>query len=273
MWRLRAAGIGAVAVFGLAVAGCESTTSPRDEIPPSVPDGVYTVTGDEQVDVHWSPNDESDVAGYRVYRSPSADGSYARVASLTVNTFTDRAVTNGVKYYYAVTSYDFTGNESNLSSAVRDTPRPAGSVSLSAASGSDPARSGFDSLHATRASWDCSCTDVYLDAAGGSLALIIPGGVNAQIQDAGYSTSQPGISKADWAPDGGWSPTGAVEVIPGHVYIIWTVDNHFAALYAVSSNASAGQATFDWAYQLDLDNPELIARFGSKPAAIGRIAQ
>lgn len=256
----------ATAAVAMVLAGCNSTNNPRDVVPPSTPDGVYSVTGDSRVDIYWSANDEADVSGYRVYRSASADGNYSRIASVTVNAYVDQAVTNGLKYYYKISAYDFDNNESNLSQAIRDTPRPGGTVSLYTADGANPTKSGFDFRHAARASWDCTCADVYLESAGTSLALLIPAGVNAQIQDAGFSTSNPGISKADWAPDGGWSPTGAVEVILGHVYIIWTVDNHFAALYTVSSSPNTGQASFDWAYQIESRNPELIARFGSKPA-------
>ncbi len=255
----------AAAVMALAMAGCDSIDN-VDGIPPSAPDGVYSVTGDRQVDIYWNANDERDLAGYRVYRSGNASTGFVRIASVGLNAFTDRDVNNGDKYYYRVSAYDDAGHESDLSDAIRDTPRPGGTVTLFAADGTSPSKSAFDFRHASRASWDCSCADVYLETAGSSLALVIPAGMNAQIQDAGYSTSQPPISKADWAPDGGWSPSGAAEVIPGHVYIIWTVDNHFAALYAVSSSPQTGQATFDWAYQLDDGNPELIARFGAKPA-------
>lgn len=253
------------AVAALALAGCDSVDG-VDALAPSRPDGVYSVTGDHQIDIYWNANDERDLSGYRVYRSEQAEAGYQRIASVGANTYTDRDVANGRSYYYKITAFDDAGNESGGSEAIRDTPRPSGSVTLYAADGPNSDRSAFDFRHEARAAWNCSCADVYVERAGASLALVIPSGVNAQIQDAGFSTSRPGISKADWAPDGGWSPSGAAEVIPGHVYIIWTVDNHFAALYAVSSDATAGQATFEWAYQLDIGNPELIARFGTKPA-------
>ncbi|MDP6461803.1 MAG: hypothetical protein QGH59_08480, partial [Gemmatimonadota bacterium] len=55
-------------------------------------------------------------------------------------------------------------------------------------------------------------------------------------------------------------PTG-VELIPGHTYVVWTWDSHFAKFrvteeYFTTPGIPAG-VQIDWAYQTDLDNPEL----------------
>ncbi len=73
------------------------------------------------VDLSW--NNVPDVAGYNVYRSSTANGTYARINStLDANTaYTDGSVTSGT-YYYAATSVTSSGHES-----ARSTP-PAEAV-------------------------------------------------------------------------------------------------------------------------------------------------
>jgi fibronectin type 3 domain-containing protein len=59
------------------------------------------------------------VAGYNVYRSTSANGTYSRInSSLDPNAaFTDGTVASGQTYYYAATSVTSSGMES-----ARSTP-------------------------------------------------------------------------------------------------------------------------------------------------------
>jgi hypothetical protein len=81
------------------------------------------------------------------------------------------------------------------------------------------------------------------------------------IQDAGYAST---LDAVDFAPTTGWSPTGTVELIVGHCYIVWTRDDHYAKFRVTdlkpSSTGSPGRVTFDWAYQVDRGNRELRAR-------------
>jgi|ERR1700691_4087354 len=69
------------------------------------------------VNLFW--NSASDVAGYNVYRSTAANGTYSKVnPSLNSNTaFTDGTVVSGQTYYYAATSVSSSGMES-----ARSTP-------------------------------------------------------------------------------------------------------------------------------------------------------
>jgi len=71
------------------------------------------------VDLSW--NSSSGVAGYNVYRSTAANGSYAKLNS-TVNpstAFMDSSVASGQTYYYAATSVDSSGQESSRSTPVQ----------------------------------------------------------------------------------------------------------------------------------------------------------
>jgi hypothetical protein len=76
--------------------------------------GTGTVTP-YSVSLSW--NSSSGVAGYNVYRSTSASGTYSKInSSLDPNTaYTDSSVASGQTYYYAATSVNSSGQESALS--------------------------------------------------------------------------------------------------------------------------------------------------------------
>lgn len=75
----------------------------------------------------WDANAESDVVGYRVYYGTNP-GNYQQVrgAGIEVTSGTGYTVTglnNGVRYYFAVTAFDGSGNESGYSREVfKDIP-------------------------------------------------------------------------------------------------------------------------------------------------------
>jgi hypothetical protein len=241
----------------LLVVGCRPT-APRDTAPPAPPRGVLSVTGDGEVWVHWLPNQEGDLAGYRVYEGPCSDGPgcpYELVGGTTDITFRVGGLANGETRFFAVAAFDYAGNESALSyENVFDTPRPEGfGLGLSNAF-NDPERSGWDFSTYRVLPIDHADTDIFFASDGGS-SKILTAYTDTDIQDAGYTES---LDEVDWAPAGGWSPTGAVEAIPGHSYVVWTHDNHFAKLRVVSLSPS--RLVVDWAYQVARGNPELSAR-------------
>jgi hypothetical protein len=67
------------------------------------------------VNLFWDSS--SGVAGYNVYRSTSANGTYSKInSSLDSNTaYTDGTVASGQTYYHAATSVSSSGQESTLS--------------------------------------------------------------------------------------------------------------------------------------------------------------
>jgi hypothetical protein len=67
----------------------------------------------------WQPNDESDLAGYRVYHGTESRtyGPPLSVNSATTCSFND--LTEGITYYFAVTAIDTSGNESGFSNEVQ----------------------------------------------------------------------------------------------------------------------------------------------------------
>ncbi|TMQ71592.1 MAG: hypothetical protein E6K80_05175 [Candidatus Eisenbacteria bacterium] len=235
--------------IALLAAGCQDDTGPRDRVPPAAPRGVYTVTGDGDVFVHWLANTEGDVAGYRIYEAPCASGDgcpYDRVGTTTGTSFTVTGLTNGQTRYFAVSAYDVAGNESDLSAEILfDTPRPEGVGQVLNNFNASAAGSGYDFSAFTARNWDDPQTDMYFGFNGSIDQMFVP--AQTSIQDYGYASS---LDAVDFAPTTGWSPSGTVELIVGHCYIVWTHDDHYAKFRVTeirpAANGAPAKIVFDW---------------------------
>ncbi|MGB8537856.1 MAG: hypothetical protein WCD57_15655 [Acidobacteriaceae bacterium] len=116
-----------VEVQGLPSEAIEVTTT--DVFPPAVPQGLVAVADAAAgaIDLSWTPDSDSDLAAYRVYRRDVQGGLPAqRVASVGVETsFRDTTVQPEHAYAYSVSAVDQSGNESKRSPEVEETlPRP-----------------------------------------------------------------------------------------------------------------------------------------------------
>jgi hypothetical protein len=100
--------------------------SPRDTFPPGAPQNLVAVVlpgatpGSVLVDLSWSINLETDLAGYRVYRSEQQNthGVLITPELLLAPAYRDTPVEPGHRYWYSVTAVDRAGNESEASAAV-----------------------------------------------------------------------------------------------------------------------------------------------------------
>lgn len=234
----------------LSASACHKSTE-VDNLAPAAPRGISTVSLDNAVQLFWLENTESDIAGYSVWASDAYDGRYVLLGSTRQLDFLDVGAVNGETYYYAVSAYDFAGNESELSrDVVYDTPRPEGfGVEVYDYIGV-PNLSGYDFSTYSIGRFDDEFTDVYLDASVSGYYLLVWS--DTDIQDMGYTTSLDEISVS---PTQGWSPTGTVEAIVGHTYVVWTWDDHYAKIRVTALTATS--VVFDWAYQTAPANPEL----------------
>jgi hypothetical protein len=228
-----------------------------DHTPPSVPKGLYSVTGDEAVELYWEENDEEDFAEYRVYRAKEGDDYYKRIARTKIARYTDSYLKNGTTYLYAVSAVDDEGNESDLSLETFDTPRPEGFGYIIQDCDWSPSTSGFDFSEEEVINYLYKEADIYLDYDDKlRVYFLCVTDDSTDIQDFGYTKK---LDDVNVSPDSGWSQLGWVEVIPGHSYIIWTRDNHFAKLRVKGFIRSYG-IVFDWAYQVAEGNTELAPR-------------
>src|SRR5262249_54824947 len=71
------------------------------------PVALISRTGDQSIILHWDPNSETNLAGYRVYRSTNSSGPFSLQTSSLLNSpgFCDLlGLKNGQTYYYQVTA-------------------------------------------------------------------------------------------------------------------------------------------------------------------------
>ncbi|MEI9981584.1 MAG: fibronectin type III domain-containing protein [Edaphobacter sp.] len=111
------------------------TTTYRDIFPPRVPTGLEALPGglsptDRSIDLSWTPNSDSDLAGYFVYRQDvDSSGAVAATATRLNQTpvvgpaYRDQTAKPGRRYSYRVSAVDQAGNESPTSEPVQETLR------------------------------------------------------------------------------------------------------------------------------------------------------
>jgi hypothetical protein len=100
--------------------------TPKDIFPPAAPRDVVAAIlpgagpGTSVVDLSWSLNVETDLAGYRIYRSESeeARGQLLPQELLPTPAYRDSTAQSGHRYWYTVTAVDRAGNESSRSVTV-----------------------------------------------------------------------------------------------------------------------------------------------------------
>ncbi len=100
-----------------------------DVFPPAIPLGLVAVADAAAgaIDLSWTPDSDSDLAAYRVYRRDTQTaGPAVRVASVGVETsFRDTTAQRQHTYAYSVSAVDQSGNESKQSPEVEETlPSP-----------------------------------------------------------------------------------------------------------------------------------------------------
>lgn len=248
-----------------------------DDIPPSAPDGLVSITGDGVVYLEWNPNREPDLDGYALYYNYDGGLQYTLLADLDKdqNWYDDYDVVNGVTKYYAVSAYDIEGYESDLSyEDVWDTPRPEGTgLVLYDYLGQNSDLSGYDfsGLTGIAQAWDSidPATDIYFGTPNGERVMFARG-TGVDIQDYGYADY---FDEVGWAPVKGYvpGPDKQVALIPGHIYIV-RVLNQVSGLYNYAkihvTELTAEYVRLDWAYQTDPGNPELAP--GNQESAPGK---
>jgi hypothetical protein len=258
----------------LLLAGCDdSSTGPRpDVVPPAAPRGLLSVTGNNQVRLRWLENTEHDVTGYRIYVASCAAGPgcpYDRIGSTSGTEFLVTGLANGETRFYAVSAVDGSGNESELTrEEVFDTPRPEGFGRALDNFWSAPNTSGYDFSAALVRAYDSPSTDIFFSH-NNNVSTIYAPFQDTDIQDAGWAST---LDAIDYAPAIGWSPSGSVEAVTGHCYVVRIGTqgvNHFAKFRV--TGVDSNQVIFDWAYQVDPDNRELGAKRSGDRGRVRRV--
>lgn len=196
--------------------------------------------------------------------------------------FYDVDVENGYQYEYAVTAVNAADIESVLSyEFVVDAPLPMSpffngnyiSVNLEDGNGTPDqvAKSGFNfamaaenqnNTTAGRVDPTSTAADVVVSFENG-FPYVTANPSRAFIQDFGvFTDTESGdliFEGVSWAPADGYSQTGKIELVPGHIYVVEIRDTqlHYAKLGV--TGISGDSVSIIWAYQLIPGLPELEA--------------
>lgn len=118
-YRYRIRAIDAVPNYSSYSAVASATTESIivDTEPPTAPSGLTVAAGPNQVVLTWTAStDNFGVFAYLVERCNDANCTYAEIASVATNTYTDTAVSIATRYRYRVRARDEAGNTSGYSS-------------------------------------------------------------------------------------------------------------------------------------------------------------
>jgi hypothetical protein len=266
-----------VSILG-GILGCDdngpTTANPNDLAPPL---GLESVTKDNSVILTWAAsNYGEDRQGFQVYLAsgtqsgtpediPSAFGS-APVEEIATTTNAGSfsvvvdSLVNGVTYSFLVVAYKDDGDKiSRPSNIVTDTPRRESPGTITLINGTGNARYLDVAADPAMASTSSTGADILaqsFNAGAGDRAGMV-GQNGARVQDLGYVANWDEIDQAPLGsgsyPDASYS----VEVLPGHVYAVFTGDNHYAKIWIVSLNTSDFGYTVRVAYQPQVGNNEL----------------
>lgn len=284
-WRYAAIALATIGLFAAPLSGCDDDDDELvDFAPPAIPNGVYSITGENIIFLRWNPNREADLAGYRIwYEDPIGSNEFFELANVTADEFLfdngtpgdiaddyleypDDSIGNGEYTSYAVSAYDVAGNESGLSlEFVLDVPRPENDPSnplvLNPRS-TAPALSGYDFSGLSNGSqaFDLASTDVWYDIDGGGIPYLVVPRERVLVQDYGYV----GFDVATYAPLEGYSRSDRVEAIEGHTYFFriagsggFGTDDNYAKVEILDLDANS--IDLWWGYQLIPGERELKA--------------
>ena len=96
-----------------------------DRTPPEAPNGLTVTPGALKNLISWQCANEANTIAYRLYRSTDKNSTFELLAEIegrNTLSYTDKSVTQGVEYYYRISSVDCFGQEGTLSSIVGGTP-------------------------------------------------------------------------------------------------------------------------------------------------------
>lgn len=245
------------------------------------PTGLFSISLDRAIHLEWNDNAfNADPNGFRAYRvySTSYDldnnvcgASWTLEGTSIANTFLVGALTNGVPRCFAVSALTIEGFESLWSSLRNDTPRPDGHNVVVFTAAADAQRSGFRFFFDLNNDGLAGPLELGIvgPASGGNLDFTLgtgAGGLFLTPQRAPTRVLQYGagpigsLADIDIAPVSGYART-ALLAQSGYGYVFEiTQGAGLPLLYGAIrvSAVGADYVIFDWSYQTDPGNPELI---------------
>ena len=246
--------------------------------PPPVPSGLEVVALDATNYIRWNDDARSadDFSAYRIYLLSDQGATQTLLGHSDSPGFLDALAENGVTSSYAVSSVDLFGHESDTSGSAQGTPRPDFTGELVYSFVDQPNLSGFrfsDSDQLDPVVSGGSLTRHFrleTDALGswlvpGPSAEVFPEGVLTTELKCGVATD---AQCQEWttAPLSGYSAV-EIPVEPEFTYMWRVFEGDGAARFGAirvtllgTDQSGAALMIFDWAYQLQGGNPQLVIR-------------
>jgi hypothetical protein len=252
---------------------------------------LRSVSLDQAVHLLWSDNaflaDPARFAAYHVYGTPydldtgTCDTDWVREGTTVAPEFLAAALPNGEPRCFGVSAVSDEGYESLWSPLWQDTPRPDARNVLVFAYDEFTPESGFrfwEDLNGDGAPQDAELglvvdgdrTDIDFwierDPVDSSL-WFVPEFAGTRMQVYGAAPVAD-LTEIDFAPELGYA-RNAIEAVPGYGYVFEIVDGltlRYGALRV--THVGRRYLIFDWSFQTDVGNPELVIRGGL--AAVSR---
>lgn len=245
---------------------------------PPVPVGVEVVALDNTNYVRWgdSPRSTSDFSHYRLYLVPDDGGALSLLGDSDSPGFLDELASNGVTSSYVVSSVDVYGHESVESATASGTPRPDFRGELIYSFADEPGLSGFrfpESEEIDPVTDGISPVRDFRLQADQFGWWLVPGPSGEAFPEGVFTTQlKCGVAADSECEDWTWAPlTGytsvAVAVEPELTYM-WRVEGdagafHYGSIRVTllgSDQNGASLMIFDWSFQLQAGNPQMIRR-------------
>jgi hypothetical protein len=251
-----------------------TTVAPNDLAPPL---GLSSVTGTGAVTLQWqASNYGENREGFQVYQAagsqastpgntiPAAFGT-TPVATLTTSqdagsfSKTVTGLVDGTTYSFLVVAFKDGGNTlSRPSDVVSDTPRrESPTLDLTNVAGNERFLTMYtDPPAASISSTGAEILCQSFNAGAGDRSGMV-GQAGARIQDLGYASSWDEIDKVPLGAGSYPDATHSVEVLAGHVYAVFTGDNHYGKIWVSSLHTTDFGFTCRVAYQPQAGSTEL----------------
>jgi len=258
--------------------------------PPESPNTLSSVSLDGAVAPTWADNafqaDPGLFQNYRVYTTsfnidanpPQCGTNWTLEGTTVAPEFLVGALENGVPRCFSVTAFSVDGVESDRSPTRPDTPRPdARNVVLFAAQERADV-SGFrfwddlnnddeaqiPELGLVRNGHDAS-VDFFVDRDLSGDLFLTPVRAGTGVEYADDTRPVEDLTSIDFAPDQVYETTG-IQAVPGFGYIFEMDGQDGFKRYGALRVTHVGQdfLIFDWAFQTDPGNPELMVTSGGR---------
>lgn len=227
---------------------------------PGAPRNLTSFTGDGEVILVWEPP-SGGAASFNVFSFIQETGDFEVIGVTTSTAFLDNDVVNGQTFRYRVTAVDEDGNESDFSNEIFDTPRPDDFNVLLFSEQADPDSAAFDLTVGRVVQTSSSGATFRFDEIDGVPRIVPANG--AEVIDVGFvdalGTGCFGQCLT-FAPESGYLPE-ALQALVGDAYVFRIprgADRFFGVIRV--SHVAPGVLVFDWAFQTDEGNRELLRR-------------